>query len=1027
MANQDDVNNLLEVARSIYNDLLEKANNETATDKEKELIISWERLTGDGPADAAPVLAEFADAVVPFYDTPEDSDLDYAKILFWVTSAIAVSEGIEISEGSAQEIRENVSQIINNAESMESIRRELEGQTSLINELSYFLWLSGPDDVYTSAAEAKQELEKASLIVYAAALGLEIKDFQELLESDGAGGAIRRAYQCYLLYNMENIAQAHRTLLWNGRLNTSYRDSSGMCAVPTSPNLIQTVGYIKKNKPAEPRIILVNDSNSNESLPLMNKIYMCKDSDKFLNISNADYAQLIPKLKIYKVYRSPDDQGTPKIIEMKFDNFTTIDGIAKQLTAAITPGGGTSSIYSKGTASGIKSFKWSFQGTDPYTATRDIDATLTLTLQHFSELTKDRGGYKYLDLIIQPDCTKAKNNNNSPGEEPYPVETNNIYKAECYEIRIDVGYYGPDNYEEKYGLCCQTESLFLTLTNHSFNFKKDGTLEVTINYKGRLETLMRDRKFNVLLPGGGFADVKFQDPYDTSQTPKFIGIKEVENKIIEENKKEEDPSKEQALKELKGQKDYFYANYKKFFFNNLMTRLYNKGFIHRYVLPTKEMLAFLLLGKVKPGDLGKINLIRPSTDDFLKNGISEGNLGMVVMDAEVKKAVSASADAAPDVSLLTDDDEGTDPVLKQVKDENYLVNYIFLGDLLSLITSSVLGEYFDSDAFKQTSGDNQFVVSFEPPDDSGANTQELQTIQSLLDNFQIILDNLTVKFNDNDYTTTINLAHLPISINTFEDFWRRNVISKDIDFYSYFGFISDLLKELMRFLSTDCFGGIIEGKIRPFTGMVNSQQKIENGRLSRLYVEFENGEQCLPPQLTYLTLDLQKVTLSDPLLNRCDKSPTEPFTYFAVSAQQTIPSNLNGNVAEDHKNGIFHFRYGLTSGLLIDANFNKTDQEYLAEGRYLNEGNLVFNQLANVYDAQFNMLGNTLFRPGQYICFNPQDVGMGQPWEYSNSDRSWSNVMGLGGYHIVTKTESEISRGVYKTTVRARWETGGKQ
>ena len=85
-----------------------------------------------------------------------------------------------------------------------------------------------------------------------------------------------------------------------------------------------------------------------------------------------------------------------------------------------------------------------------------------------------------------------------------------------------------------------------------------------------------------------------------------------------------------------------------------------------------------------------------------------------------------------------------------------------------------------------------------------------------------------------------------------------------------------------------------------------------------------------------------------------------------------------------------------------------------------------------MYDATFGFSGTTLFRPGQLIYFNPSSVGAGNSYEYQLNafgdiiDRSWANLMGLGGYHLITEVSNVIDSGKYETTVKARWVTGGK-
>ena len=95
----------------------------------------------------------------------------------------------------------------------------------------------------------------------------------------------------------------------------------------------------------------------------------------------------------------------------------------------------------------------------------------------------------------------------------------------------------------------------------------------------------------------------------------------------------------------------------------------------------------------------------------------------------------------------------------------------------------------------------------------------------------------------------------------------------------------------------------------------------------------------------------------------------------------------------------------------------------------------MFNQLANVYDATFNLVGNTIFIPGQYVYLDASSIGVGKSYHYKEIgdypdgakkiERSWSNIMGLGGYHLVTEVTQYIGPGKFNTSMKARWETGG--
>ena len=147
---------------------------------------------------------------------------------------------------------------------------------------------------------------------------------------------------------------------------------------------------------------------------------------------------------------------------------------------------------------------------------------------------------------------------------------------------------------------------------------------------------------------------------------------------------------------------------------------------------------------------------------------------------------------------------------------------------------------------------------------------------------------------------------------------------------------------------------------------------------------------------------------------------------FSAFSAEVLNSRLHGDKAEDADNGIAHFRYGSKSGLMKSVTFTKSPIEYLAEERYVREGtDNLLNQLAGRYEMQMSLVGNNIFIPGQYVYFDPVALGIGKSYTRSDSGRSLANLMGLGGYHIITEVGNSISPGKFETTIKALWETGG--
>ena len=91
----------------------------------------------------------------------------------------------------------------------------------------------------------------------------------------------------------------------------------------------------------------------------------------------------------------------------------------------------------------------------------------------------------------------------------------------------------------------------------------------------------------------------------------------------------------------------------------------------------------------------------------------------------------------------------------------------------------------------------------------------------------------------------------------------------------------------------------------------------------------------------------------------------------------------------------------------------------------------MLNQLANVYDATFTLVGNAIFSPGMYVYFDPSLLGAGHSWQRAEDSsgnitkQSFANIMGIGGYHLITEIDNSIDDKGFSTTLKARWVTGG--
>tara|TARA_R110002073_G_scaffold49411_2_gene131901 strand:+ start:2381 stop:5422 length:3042 start_codon:yes stop_codon:yes gene_type:complete len=837
------------------------------------------------------------------------------------------------------------------------------------------------------------------------------------LTQDAQGSAlVRGTYQCYLLYNLGYYSGIHKTLLSDASPRHGYRGLEN--------GHIKTPGYWSDQYNRQKILLLEEERNSSAAL---NKLQICSGNENFAKIKTSEYAQIQPMLKIYKIYAN----SKSGMVEMEFGTDTNLDGISKELTVDYPIGNDSAKLFGRGANSGVKSFEWKFLGTDPFTATRDVEATLKLHFQHFSELLKVRSGldqtsktpesldYTYLDLVIQPDCRDK----DAAKKDVYTRR----YAPECYEIRIDVGYHEPGSNmslsaETRESIACQRQSLFLTLVDHKFEFKNDGTFDMTVTYRGRLGTIMRDRKFNVLMPGGGFLEVEFENPDDPDADP--IGILDLENRIMFERGKDE-PS-EANLKLWQRQKESFFVTTKQSVYNGILDTMGKAGMIRTEPLTTAEWNAF---SRWQQGEDGQFSLPEP------KSAFGGGSTPNAENSAQIEtQAASTDVDADGTGNANADveaEAEAKTGRLAKLAKRKKQIDYIFLGDLIAHVYDNVTGErifqghtntrwrfwYPGSSDWGRPSGTTSRVMTTSP-----SNVRLLE----LLHNNHIVLGNIEAHLArpTTPEEFVVNIAHIPISLEVFRQFWTEKVLMQNRTFYSFFQFLDDLLQDMLtQAISSGCFGGLLDHPVRAQSALITSKNNV-NKKV------FKTGSNF------WKSIHANSSTNDNPAFDtRIDETgpgATQPKEYLILQVADTAPHDLYGDYREDLDRGIIHTGYGRDRGLLKSVQFTKTDQEYLPEARYASEGDFVFNQLANVYDATFNLVGTTIFKPGQHIYFDPSDQGIGSPPERKEDSagnvtyQSWSNLMGLGGYHLVTEIAHMIDRSGFNTTVKARWVTSGR-
>ena len=882
-----------------------------------------------------------------------------------------------------------------------------------------------------------------------------------------------QTHQCILQHYIDDVADYHRIKLGRGG------------AVRGTPLLVQSIAPISPSD-KDAKIILVDDKDPDSSVAPINALTSLGKTTGLSSLLPAVLATAMPKIRLYKIYRNNGKENgkVEFIFPTATDRGFLTDVATKDVDGNAVPAAGNDFVmsagYAKGRAAGIKSFDWSFVGGDPFTATRDLTAKLTIFFQDFRDLTMVRKGanlldekrkqrsYKYLDLIVQPDCrgeTLTATSTTSPASNATNKEM--VFNPDCYEIAVEVGYAAAPGIP---AALKNNDTLYLTMQEHSFDIGQDGTFSLSIEYRARLATLLGDKGMNVLSPGGGHM---IKDHADS--TGLAFDIREVEQELeAEQSKKEPDKTELDALRAVRSHLLYVRNNglyrsitntllqYDLIYSMTVDRSLYNRftnfadydreggknklvGIDDAPALPTGAIrvagastrfgsevevadrsIEYLSLpGGTGAGTKGAFRLAAglplsiPGARTIIRDNLhftTVGNLIVVALEhiignksftlptqgkvKDLKKIHMAALDKSP------------------TEAETEAAAEITAGSTITTVDDSSTGNVTEGD-FDQLAG--SIDISLEQ--------------QNKLERFRVILGSMSyedTRAGKGGKMKAINIAHLPVSMQMFRQFMIDRVISNQRKFYSFQDFVRDILTDIVfDSLQRICFGGSTQGtQLRTGISLFNGQgvgpkgadEPITSAPL-KIYNQTRTDNTG-----DYKSLVTSAAKASSPIFKNISSATALDFNYLMFSAFSVaiLNKNLHGNEAEDKDNGIAHFHYGSTTGMMKSVNFTKTPLEFAAEERYVREGtDNLLNQLAGRYEMQMSLVGNNMFIPGQYVYFDPVALGIGKSMANDGTNRSLANLMGLGGYHIITEVGCSISPGKFETTIKALWETGG--
>jgi len=720
----------------------------------------------------------------------------------------------------------------------------------------------------------------------------------------------------------------------------------------------------------------------------------------------SELAGLVPKIRLFKVFSDTDNaenvdetQVTYEEQEIPFDNYIQQSEIGSMMKNA----------FDRGRGVGLTSFDWRLEGRDPFTSRRDIFAELKLHFQSFDEILRVRKlgstdlksemrSFRYVDLVNIGVVRQTREG---------------AWNPDYYKLKVDVGWQDPGSENAFLGTRQEREAkrdavvnsrmvMYLTAIDHSIDVNDQGNVNMSIQYVAWQEASYLDQDSDVLATPE-LKQRRLERRAQIDRARSRCNEEEV-NRIIENYKGV-----------LRAERLNSYQS--------LLKRLVDEQRIYYVPVPVTSLQRYI--------NFGESGVNTRAVNSVLNNS----NNNSSAVDVDFSNVASQSSGQLAQILSLSGQNVSDDTILKKIQDiaydpsaRNLNLQYFFFGDLIKV-------------ALEQ--------ASTSVPPNAGQNPSA-GMVGKLQKDLRILLGPISFKRTlqpvqpdlpaQTEFLYNINLADIPISVSFFGEWLLKQAISEQRTTYPILVFVRDLANKMLSNIMRNQahgFGNIARQNLQLRSNFFSAAADVSGGDIVQNNFNIlpdPRSRAALRQQLGFDTpqdftrLDVDGIPTSLRPLLRAPNEGERTYHYMLVYAiNPGSTERRRGNFTEDNERGIYHFGIGKDRGIFKSVKFSKTDLPFLREGRFqaadAEASATGLTILANVYEIEITMFGNTMFAPGMKVFLNPSGIApmLGSPAE----PYSPANLLGIGGYHDVTGVRSYIQGGKFETTMKAIFVASG--
>ena len=800
-----------------------------------------------------------------------------------------------------------------------------------------------------------------------------------------------------------------------------------------------------------------------EPFGFMNRLTQYPGYANIASMKTSEIANLQPLIRLFKIL--VDKDGKESQLEIPFDSYFTKNDLELFRNKA-----------SRGVGVGIQDFTFSYEADNPFAVKKSIKAKLTMFANNFTELLRARyvdvngsaEEFKYVDLALKTGVAKSFSVGSLNPKEA-DVVIANLDKLR-FRLKAVVGW----NYRDAWGETKSTEhdlntlspkvrtalydsfiTLSLTPTVHEFDIDDQGRVKFSINYLAYVEDFYDQPAFNIFPDvfvgdGAGLDKYSTRHPMET-YTEQARVYRDLKTQLFAAKCKPDEMSimKEEMATDVE--------IYRQESLTGIINLLATEEKIRYITLPDSSVYKFRRYGPRWSG----MDDVDPTWGD------------VQVYDPDNPHAsISKEVQTQLKLAFPTDTEDADENKANEKKrlrkiaalgataadSKEQTLTFFYVSDLLDVILEAQAQKYGSTSdlmvaleaIMAGTSPDVWDAVDFKSQDGKEIVKLKIERIKKMgeqLKKLRILLGPLELVHQGTFESTFASIGDLPISVKYFIEWLSKKMSDREETYYSLPKFLNDLINDLLRNILNDplCFSNQAKQKTRMNQASVTSYQ-VADDRISDRYADIDDDQKY--DEITRNILVYRK-TPDNPKLSRMNSSwytsetPNRDFELpvLNVSADRGMPiqedgienevnwliyyagrtmpvEHMLGSESDDAKKGIFHYAIGRDRGITKTIKLKKTDTTGLKELRFEQDGYDGLKQLREVFDVDISTYANVHAYPGSYIFVDPKGFS---PNSMVGNDVFDLTQIGIGGYHMIVRSEHSFGPGYADSTIQAKW------